>query len=96
MIKLNEPFESGSISPPGDTILDVLDELGWTQALLAKRLGYGEEYVGQLINGKAPLTENAAVRLECVLGSTVVFWLRRETLYRQALEQKRNTERCID
>ena len=93
MIKLDERFDLDSISPPGDTILDVLDERGWTQALLAKRMGYSEKHVGQLVNGKAPLTENAAVRLECVLGSTVAFWLRRETLYRQALEQERHTER---
>jgi hypothetical protein len=41
--------------------------------------------VNQLIHGKAAITEDTAVRLERVLGSSVQFWLARETQYREAL-----------
>jgi len=77
MTDLNAPFAPDWVSPPGDTIADVLEERGWTQAELARRLGYTEKHVSRLINGKAVITEDTASRLECVLGSTAGFWLRK-------------------
>jgi addiction module HigA family antidote len=82
------PFAPDWVSPPGDTIADVLEERGWTQAELARRLGYTEKHVSQLISGKAAITEDTASRLERVLGSTAGFWLRREAAYRARLERQ--------
>lgn len=72
-------------SPPGDTIADLLEERGWSQQELAQRLDYSEKHVSQLINGKVPLTEEAAARLASVLGAPVGFWLKREAQYREQL-----------
>lgn len=83
MTKLSAPFAPDWVSPPGDTILDLIEERSWTQAELAKRLGYTEKHVSQLINGKVPLTDEAALRLERVLGSSASFWLAREAKYRE-------------
>ena len=83
MTDLDAPFAPDWVSPPGDTIADVLEERGWTQAELARRLGYTEKHVSQLINGKAAITEDTASRLERVLGSTAGFWLRKEATYRE-------------
>lgn len=94
MTDLNSAFSPDWISPPGDTIADVLKERGWTQAELAKRLGYSEKHVSQLVNGKAPLTEDTAFRLESVLGSTAAFWLRREAFYRERLQRKHHARQC--
>ena len=77
------PFSPDWVSPPGDTILDLIEEREWTQAELAERLGYSTKHVSQLINGKVPLSEDAAVRLQTVLGASVGFWLKREALYRE-------------
>jgi HTH-type transcriptional regulator / antitoxin HigA len=84
MTELHAPFTPDWVSPPGDTILDLIEERGWTQAELAKRLGYTEKHTSQLINGK-PLTVDAAFRLERVLSSNVEFWLAREANYRKHL-----------
>lgn len=46
------------------------------------RLGYTEKHFSQLVNGKVPLTDEAALRLERVLGSNAAFWLSREAKYR--------------
>jgi HTH-type transcriptional regulator/antitoxin HigA len=73
------------ISPPGETIADLIKEEGWSQADLARRLGYTLKDLGLLIDGKAPITEETALKLENVLGSTAGFWLRREALYRAEL-----------
>lgn len=77
------PFAPDWVSPPGDTILDLVEERRWTQVELARRLGYTEKHVSQLINGKVPLTDEAAMRLERVLGSHAGFWLAREAKYRE-------------
>lgn len=76
-------FSPDWVSPPGDTILDLIEEREWTQAELAERLGYSTKHVSQLINGKVPLTEDAAVKLQTVLGASVGFWLKREAIYRE-------------
>ncbi|MDR1423071.1 MAG: helix-turn-helix domain-containing protein [Azoarcus sp.] len=93
MTDLNAPFAPDWVSPPGDSISDIAEERGWTQAELARRLGYTEKHVSQLINGKVPLTIDAAQRLERALGSTFDFWMAREANYqkhkaRQEAEQK--------
>ncbi|BAZ28007.1 plasmid maintenance system antidote protein [Cylindrospermum sp. NIES-4074] len=85
MIKTTRPFTPDWVSPPGDTIADVLEERDWTQAQLAERLGYTTKHTSLLINGKAPITEETALKLERVLGSTAAFWLRYEAQYRAAL-----------
>lgn len=79
----HQPFSPDWVSPPGDTILDLLEEREWTQNQLADRLGYSAKHVNQLIKGKVSLTEDAAIRLQTVLGASVGFWLKREALFRE-------------
>lgn len=76
------PFNPDWASPPGDTISDLAEERGWTQAELAGRLGYTTKHVSQLVNGRAAVTEDTALRLERVLGGPAHFWLTREAQYR--------------
>lgn len=78
-------FSPDWVSLPGDTILDLLEEYGWKQTELAKRTGYTTKHISLLINGKAPITEDTAIKLERVLGSSAQFWLTREAQYREGL-----------
>lgn len=87
------PFAPDWVSPPGDTILDLLEERGWTQQHLADRLGYSLKHVNQLIKAKVPLTEDAAIRLQNVLGASVGFWLTREAKYRERVATQEAAER---
>jgi len=92
------PFIPDWISPPGETIADLIEERGWSQDDLAKRLGYTLKQMSLLIDGKASITEETAIKLENVLGSTAGFWLRREALYRTELAQHRadvNYQQCV-
>jgi HTH-type transcriptional regulator / antitoxin HigA len=79
------PFSPDWASPPSDTILDLLEERGWTQQQLADLLGYSTEQASQLIDGKAPLTEGDALQLQDVLGIPSGFWLNREAQYQARL-----------
>jgi len=83
MSDLDAPFTPDWVSPPGDTIADVLEERGWTQAELARRLGCTEQHVSQLVDGRAAITKDMALRLERVLGGSADFWLRKELAYRE-------------
>ena len=74
-------------SPPGDTIVDLMEERGWTKGELARRLGFSTGYLNQLINGSVSITNDTALRLERVSGSTVNFWLNREANYRERLAE---------
>jgi HTH-type transcriptional regulator/antitoxin HigA len=89
------PFAPDWVSPPGDTILDLLEERDWTQQQLADRLGYSLKHVNQLIKAKVPLTEDAAIRLQNVLGASVGFWLTREAQYRERLAVLDAAERQV-
>lgn len=78
-------FQPDWASPPGDTIIDLLQERGWNQIELSKRLGFSTKQLNRLIKGEVPISDEAALRLERVLGSTANFWLNREARYREHL-----------
>ncbi|MET0001277.1 MAG: ImmA/IrrE family metallo-endopeptidase [Candidatus Thiodiazotropha lotti] len=80
-----EAFSPDWVSPPGDTILDLMEERDWSQTELANRLGFSSKHLNQLIKGKVSLTYEAALKLERVFGSTVSFWMNRESKYRQQM-----------
>lgn len=88
MIDQNPGFQPDWVSPPGDTIDDLLDEQGWSQAEFAQRCGYTTKHVSQLINGKASITEDTAIKLERVLGSSARFWMTREAQYRESVARQ--------
>lgn len=80
------------VSPPGATIADMLEEANLTQADLAMRLSVSPKHVNKLISGAAPISDEVAVGLARVLGSTAEFWLNREANYRAALATERATD----
>ncbi len=94
-----ENFAPDWASTPGDTILDLMEERDWNQVELANRLGFSTKHLNQLIKGKVTLTYDTAQKLERVLGSTVSFWMNRESKYRQhvaRLEAEENFKNWID
>lgn len=80
-----EAFAPDWASPPGETILDLMEERDWSQAELANRLGFSAKHLNQLVKGKVALTYETALKLERVLGSTAEFWMNRESQFRQQL-----------
>ncbi len=88
MTEITSQFEPKWVSPPGDTMLDILQERGWSQTEFAARADYTSKHVSLLINGKASITEDTAFRLERVLGGPADFWLSREAKYREAVARE--------
>ncbi len=85
---MTEPRSSAWVSPPGDTIEDLLEERCWSKKELATRLGCTPKHVSELLKGQAPIHAEQAEQLARVLGSTTEFWLAREVQYRAALRRR--------
>jgi addiction module HigA family antidote len=59
---------------PGDIIRDCLDELGINVTDGAKALGVTRSALSRLINRKAGVSTEMAMRLEKAIGGTAGFW----------------------
>ncbi len=82
-------FAPDWVSPPGDTVADLLRERSWSAREFAMQTGFAMTYVRELLCGDAAITRDAAARLAAVLGSTTDFWIAREGKYRAAVERVR-------
>jgi HTH-type transcriptional regulator / antitoxin HigA len=89
MTKTTRPFTPDWVSPPGETIADLLEERDWTQTQLADRLGYPEAQVCQLIDGEIVISVETAHKLAEILGSTADFWLKLEAIYRDRIDRRK-------
>lgn len=86
---MNKPVQNqyvpDNVSSPGETLLEILDERGMSQAELAERTGRPKKTINEIIKGKAPITPATALQLERVLGTPASFWNTREQHYRESL-----------
>jgi len=80
-------YRPTSVSPPGETLCDLLEEKGISQKVLSLRLGRSDKNLSQIVNGKAPITPDLAIDLERVLGTPARFWLEREARYQEWLSR---------
>ena len=74
------------VSPPGETLADILKERKITKSELAQRMGLPKKTINQLIKGKAEITTRIAYKMELALWiPSARFWIERERLYRESL-----------
>ena len=85
-------YSPTEVSPPGETLLEVLEERGITQAELAERTGRPRKTINEIIKGKAAITPETALQLERVLGASASFWNTRETHYREFLAKQQEVK----
>lgn len=81
-------FKPDWVSPPGDTILEILEERKISLSELMDRLEIPIYDVFYLIKGKISITEEIARKLVKFLGGSKQFWMNREAQYRESLERK--------
>ncbi|MEA5507656.1 helix-turn-helix domain-containing protein [Halotia wernerae UHCC 0503] len=91
--EIQNQYTPDYVSPPGETLLEVLEEWGMSQADLAERTGRPKKTINEIINGKAALTSETALQLERVLNIPASFWNNRERQYREALARQDEQER---
>lgn len=67
---------------PGETLREILQTSGITQRTLALEMGVTQKHLNFVIQGKASVTAQFAVRLERTLGApTADFWMNLQTQY---------------
>lgn len=86
-------YEPDFAVAPGETLKEVLEDLGMSQAELATRTGLSPKHVNQVIQGHVRLTPDMAARLEPVVGVPARIWNRLESNYRDLLTRPEDGDR---
>jgi addiction module HigA family antidote len=77
-------YRPTSVSPPGNTIADLIEERGIKQVELAARMGVTPKFINELIAGKASISPTTALALERTLDLPADFWLTRDVRYQES------------
>lgn len=89
---MNSPIQNqytpDYVSPPGETLEEVLEERRMTQDELAEKMDRPSKIINEIIKGKAAITTEIALQLEMVLGIPANFWNNRDRLYREFLAKQ--------
>ena len=85
-------YRPDHVSPPGETLQEVLDKRQMSQADLAARTGRPRKTINEIIKGKTAITPETALQFERVLGVPASFWNNLERNYREHLARKEEEE----
>ena len=89
MISNTDEFHSDWASPPGNTITCLLEEESISAGDLREHIGYTPNQFRELIDGKSTISIGLARKLTEFVGSSVEFWIERDSQYQQKLESLR-------
>lgn len=81
-------YQSDLAIHPGEYLEEVLEEVGMSQAELAKRLGRPTQAVNEIIKGKKSITPTTAIELEDVLRVPAHIWVGLEAEYQMVLAKQ--------
>jgi HTH-type transcriptional regulator/antitoxin HigA len=87
-MRTREETHSDLAIPPGEYLAEVLEEIGMSQADLARRMGRPAQAINEIIRGNKSLTPETALQLEHVVDVPAHIWLGLEAEYRLALARQ--------
>lgn len=91
-------YQSTVLVPPGETVLEVLESKGITQAELAKRIDRPLKTINGIIKGKVSITPETSLQLENALDIPASFWNNLESQFQELklrIESQRQYEDLI-
>ena len=91
--QLENQYVPDYVTPPGETLQEILDTIGMSKAELAGRIGKTPKTIGEIIKHGAPITPTTAMELEKVLGTPASFWNNRERRYRESVARQQEKTR---
>ncbi len=89
-------YDPDVVSPPGETLAEVLESRGMTQADLAAETGSPKRTIDEIVAGKAAITPDMAIQLERVLGVPARFWNNRQRDYHDHPTRQERRVRLVD
>lgn len=81
-------YKPDFVTPPGETLEEILEVIGMSQVDLARRMGRPTKTINEIIKGKTGITPETALQLELVLDTPARFWINREKRYRESLARE--------
>jgi len=87
MLSSIQSFNPDWLSPPGDSINDLLEQRQISLIEFARKLGEDSLRTAMLIDGSREIDQETASTLEKSLGMHESFWLRREASYRAEVKR---------
>ena len=86
---MNKPirYEPDYAVPPGDSLAELLDDRGMSQAELARRTGLSAKHINLILKGSASVTPDTALKLERVLDVPARIWSALEMNYQGHLSR---------
>jgi HTH-type transcriptional regulator/antitoxin HigA len=75
---------------PGETLLELMDERGWSMEHVAHMLHTTPEWLQELLQGVHPITEMIAGSLHQLTDVPAGFWMRLEANYREPIAHQGN------
>jgi HTH-type transcriptional regulator/antitoxin HigA len=75
--------------PPGETLAELLEMRGWTQALLAREVGFSQKHINRVIRGWEGISVTLALRLEGLNMGSAQFWMRLDADHRLFLAREK-------
>jgi addiction module HigA family antidote len=91
--QLENQYLPDYVTPPGETLQEILDTIGMSKAELADRIGKTPKTIGEIIKHGAPITPTTAMELEKALGTPASFWNNRERRYRESVARQQEKNR---
>lgn len=82
--------------PPGEYLEEVLEEIGVSQAELARRMGRPAQAINEILKGEKSITPETALQLEKVVGVPAYFWSNLESSYRLILAKEMDEKKIKD
>lgn len=82
--------------PPGDTLAEAIEELGLTQAEVARRAGRPVQAISEIVQGRKEITAETAIELERVVGIPAHVWVRLEADFRTTKAMLADKDRLKD
>ena len=93
---MRNEFQPDVAFPPGETLQEMIDVLGMTQAQLSERMGRPKKTINGIIKGDVAITSDTALQLERVLGIGASFWNNLEHKYQDYLARVKEKEALAD
>jgi HTH-type transcriptional regulator/antitoxin HigA len=84
--------------PPGESLAEILEDRGMSQAELARRTGISAKHINLILKGTAPISPDSALKLERVVGVPARVWNALEANYQghiSRLEESRGLEEQV-
>lgn len=78
---LSNSYHPLAVTPPGETLAELLEERSIRQNELAVRMDVTPKFINELISGKANISPIVALSLERTLDIPADFWLTRDAHY---------------